>query len=214
MKKHLALAFVALALCTFIASTPAYADSPTTNQSIGSGNSASSNAGGVQLQTLPSFVATLRKTNAQQALGVYVPSVFALKVAQQPANMPTYISITRNTLTQFSLAAQYGTVGLLAHDYLSGALFLNLSNGQEVDLVNGDLSVRPYRISQIRHFQALSPYDPYSSFVDMDNGGAQLSSTDLFLQMYGGGNKVVFMTCLYINGSSAGGRLFAIATPI
>jgi len=212
VKKSLALMLVALALCTVIASTPAYADSPTTNSSIGI--SASSNAGGVQLQSLPSFVTSLRKTNAQQAIGVYVPSVFALKVVQQPANMPTYISITRNTLTQFGLAAQYGTVGLLAHDYLSGALFFNLAPGQEVDLVNGDLSVRAYRVSQVRHFQALSPYDPYSSFIDMDYGGAQLSSTDLFLQMYGSGNKVVFMTCLYMNGSSAGGRLFVIATPI
>lgn len=214
MKKYLALVLVALALCTFVVSSPAYADSPTTNPAVGSGNSASSNAGGVQLQSLSSFIATLQKTNSHQAIGVYVPSVFALKVVQQPANMPTYISITRNTLTQFGLAAQYGTVGLLAHDYLSGALFFNLANGQEVDLVNGDLSVRSYRVSQIRHFQALSPYDPYSSFVDMDHGGKQLSSTDLFLQMYGGGNKVVFMTCLYVNGSPVGGRLFVIATPM
>jgi hypothetical protein len=47
----------------------------------------------------------------------------------------------------------------------------------------------------------------------MENGGAQLSSTDLFNQMYTGGNKVVFQTCIYANGNWSWGRLFVTATP-
>jgi hypothetical protein len=213
VRKIPAFLFTALVFATLALSTSAYADSPTLAPS-GFGSSASSNAGAIQLPPLSNFIASLPRGNAQQASGVYVPSVFAYKVVQQPGGMATYISITRNTVTQFALAAQYGTVGLLAHDYLSGALFFNLAVGQEVDVVSGNGTVRSYRVSQIRHFQALNPYDPYSSFIDMDNRGAQLSSTDLFLQMYGGGNKVVFMTCIYANGSPAGGRLFVIATPL
>jgi hypothetical protein len=213
VKKVSALSLAVFVLSVFAFSTSAYADSPTLGPT-GFGSSASSNAGAIQLQPLSSFITSLPRGNAQQTTGVYVPSVFAYKVMQQPGGMATYISITRNTVTQFALAAQYGTVGLLAHDYLSGALFYNLAIGQEVDIVNGNGAVRSYRVAQIRHFQALNPYDPYSSFVDMDNRGAQLSSTDLFLQMYGGGNKVVFMTCIYMNGSPAGGRLFVIATPV
>jgi hypothetical protein len=79
--------------------------------------------------------------------------------------------------------------------------------------VNGDGAIRRYVVTNIRRFQALNPSSLYSNFVDLENGGAQLSSTDLFNQVYAGGNKVVFQTCIYGNGNWSWGRLFVTATP-
>jgi hypothetical protein len=164
--------------------------------------------------TLGEFVTKVKNGQSGLVVGVYVPKTLALKVAQQPSNNPAYVSSVLGTATQFSLASQQGTIGLLAHNYLSGKLFSNLSAGEEVDIVYGDGGVRRYIISKIRRFQALSPNDPYSTFADLDNGSAQLSSTDLFNQIYAGGNKVVFQTCINANGNLSWGRLFVIATPI
>jgi hypothetical protein len=162
---------------------------------------------------LGKFVTTVKNGQPGLVVGVYVPNILALKVAQQPANKPTYVFAKRDYATQFSIAAQYGTIGLLAHNYLSGALFFNLSSGQEVDVVYGDGNTRRYVVSNIRRFQALSPNDPYSAFIDLGNGSAQLSSTDVFNQIYAGVNKVVFQTCIKTNGKLSWGRLFVIATP-
>jgi hypothetical protein len=194
VRKPFAIVLAALVVCAFASSTSVYADVPAADP-------------------LNAFVASLPSGSAQHVTGVYVSSDFEFKVMQQPPSMPTYISILRNTVTQYSLAAQYGSIGLLAHNYLSGAQFSDLVVGQQVDIVNGDGTVRQFRVSEIHHYKALSPYDPYSQFVDLDAGGAQLSSTDVFHRMYSG-NRVVFQTCMYVDGASVGGRLFVIATPI
>jgi hypothetical protein len=167
------------------------------------------------IPTLDNFVAVVKNGQAGQVVGVYVPKVLALSVAQQPASKPAYVNTIPGYATQFGLAAQYGTTGLLAHNYLSGALFFNLSTGQEVDVIYGDGSIRRYSILIIRHFRALSPTNPASNFVDLDNNsGVQLSSSDLFYQIYAKGDRVVFQTCITANGNTSWGRLFVIATPI
>jgi len=163
---------------------------------------------------LDSFVVLLKNGQAGQVVGVYVPGVLALRVAQQPANNPAYVNVNPGYATQFNLAAQYGVTGLLAHNYLSGALFFTLSAGQEVDVIYGDSSIRRYRILTLRHFQAISPTSPTSNFVDIDNpGGVQISNADLFFQIYKG-DRVVFQTCINANGNTSWGRLFVIATPV
>jgi hypothetical protein len=129
-------------------------------------------------------------------------------------NNPAYVSPMNGTVTQFQTATQYGTTGLLAHNYLSGSYFSKLTLGQEIDIVNGDGAIRRYVVTNIRRFQALNPSSPYSNFVDLENGGAQLSSTELFNQTYAGGNKVVFQTCINANGNWSWGRLFVTATPM
>jgi len=167
------------------------------------------------LPTLDDFTATLNNGQAGELVGIYVPAILALKVTQQPTNNLTYVSDAPNYVTQFSLAAQYGTTGLLAHNYLSGRLFFNLSTGQEVDAIYGDGSIRRYAISSLRHFQALSPTDPSSNFVDIDgNNGTQISNADLFKQIYAEGDRVVFQTCITAAGNTSWGRLFVIATPL
>lgn len=163
---------------------------------------------------LTSFVANVKNGEAGQVVGVYVPNVLALRVTQQPVNDLAYVSASAGYATQFRLAANYGAIGLLAHNYLSGALFFNLSIGQEVDIIYGSGVIKRYAITALRHFQALRPTDPTSNFVDIDNNsGTQISNSDLFYQIYTG-NRVVFQTCINAHGNTSWGRQFVIATPI
>ncbi|MCL4489203.1 MAG: hypothetical protein M1570_13885 [Chloroflexi bacterium] len=164
--------------------------------------------------SLDAFAGQVHNGQSSSVTGVYVPNVLALKVLQQPGNNPNYISVMRGTATQFGLAAQAGTIGLLAHNYSSGELFSGLVVGQEVDIIYGDGALRRYRISTVRHFQAVSPMDPYSNLVDLDGGNVQRSSSDVFNQVYGAGNAVVFQTCIKADGNSSWGRLFVTAAPV
>lgn len=52
-------------------------------------------------------------------VSVTVANVLSLPVEQQPAGQPGYVSTDPDVATQFSMAAQYGTVGLLAHNNLA-----------------------------------------------------------------------------------------------
>ena len=164
---------------------------------------------------LSDFVAALKNGQPQQIVGVYVANLLALRVVQQPQNDPTFVSSTPGAATQFGMAAQYGTVGLLAHNYLSGEVFFSLGLGQEVDVIYGDGSLARYSVLALRHFQALKPLDPASDFIDLDDqAGTRVSNDSLFQDIYAAGSRVVFQTCILANGNPSWGRLFVIATPI
>jgi hypothetical protein len=167
----------------------------------------------VAFPTLENFAATVTRGRPDQVAGVYVPKTLALRVIQQPANAAGFVAALSGTATQFGMAAQHGAIGLLAHNYFSGNQFFDLSDGQKVDIIYGDGTMGRYVVSTIRHFQALSPADPYSDFVDLDNGGNRLSSTDVFNQIYMNG-RVVFQTCIRAEGNLSWGRLFVTAIPI
>jgi hypothetical protein len=161
------------------------------------------------------FSAQVNTGQANQLTGVYVPGEFALPVQQQPSGRPEYVSEQNNILTQFSLPDRYGVTGLLAHNYLSGSQFFNLSEGQEVVLVYGNGRTAQYQITGIQRFQALSPESPFSRFVDLsDSAGKLLSSSDLFTRIYTIPGQVVFQTCIQSGSEASWGRLFIIATPL
>lgn len=166
------------------------------------------------LPTLDAFAAMLNVNRPGVIAGVYVTNTLALRAVQQPLTNPAYVSAAMSTVTQFALAAQYGTIGLLAHNYLAGAQFANLTLGQDLQIIYTDGAMRRYVITSARRFQALAPDDPYSTFIDLDQGGAQLSSTELFNQVYTVSNRVVLQTCIAANGNLSWGRLFLIATPV
>ena len=58
--------------------------------------------------------------------GVYVAGVLALPVVQQPISNAAFVSSNDNEITQFGMVSQYGNVGLLAHNTLSGKSFSQL----------------------------------------------------------------------------------------
>lgn len=160
----------------------------------------------------PEFSKTVQNNAATVLRGVYVPDVLALPVVQQPAANPGYVSYSDGEITQFGMAAQFGNVGLLAHNDLSGRFFSQLAVGQEVRLVYGDGKVEYFVIEQILQFQALQPTSPYSSFRDLNNNEL-LTAEQMFRRVYTGDRHVTFQTCIAGPGSLSWGRLFVIATP-
>ena len=68
----------------------------------------------------------MQSGEANTLRGVYVPNVLALPIVQQPADKPYYVSNHNGEATQFSIASQYGNIGLLAHNNLSGRFFSQL----------------------------------------------------------------------------------------
>jgi hypothetical protein len=150
--------------------------------------------------------------SADQVIGVYVPYVLALPVVQQPQDQPYFVSTDPGVVTQFRMALQSGTVGLLAHNTLAGSQFSGLALQQQVSVIYGDGSVKLAQINTIKRYQALQPENPYSLFVDLDSPGKTISSSDVFQQVFAQGNQVVFQTCIDRDGNPSWGRLFVIAT--
>ncbi|MGD2252443.1 MAG: hypothetical protein PVF70_05940 [Anaerolineales bacterium] len=159
------------------------------------------------------FIASVMNGNADQVVGVYVPGVLSLPIVQQPSGNSGFVSTKPAVVTQFGMAAKYGTIGLLAHNTLSGDAFFNLRSGQYVDIIYGDGAVKKYQIFEILQYQALSPNSPYSDFLDLANGNRRQSARDLFYQVYTGGDRVVFQTCIAANGVLTWGRHFVIGFP-
>ena len=144
--------------------------------------------------------------------GVYVANVLALPIVQQPANEPYYVSGHDGEVTQFATASQYGNIGLLAHNNLSGRSFFELSVGQEVELVYWDGRIEKFTITEVLRFQALQPQSQQSPFLNLDNSET-LSANEMFNRVYTGSRHLTFQTCIQANGNSSWGRLFIVATP-
>lgn len=160
---------------------------------------------------LDTFIENLKNGNAGQVVGVYVEDVLSLRVVQQPSSDAAYVSTIPNTATYFSMVRNVtGNTGLLAHNYLAGAYFFDLTPGQRVTLIYGDGTTDEYIVSNIDEFQALSPNSPTSNFVSLSSGET-LSSTDLFYRVYSGGTRTTFQTCIAQGNEDSWGRLFVIA---
>jgi hypothetical protein len=111
------------------------------------------------------------------------------------------------------MVSQYGNVGLLAHNHLSGRLFSDLSAGEEVRLIYGDGTIEVFVISEVLRYQALQPTSPYSSFRNMDKEESTLTAEQMFKRAYLGDRHVTFQTCINAYGNASWGRLFIIAIP-
>lgn len=166
----------------------------------------------VTLPSLADFSRSVQNGKADMLRGVYVTDVLALPVIEQPHGNPGFVSGIDGEITQFGMAAQYGNIGLLAHNYLSGRLFSQLAVGQEVRLVYGDGKTEAFIISDVLHFQALQPTSPYSSFRNLDKDET-LTAEQMFKRVYSGDRHVTLQTCISSNGNSSWGRLFVLAVP-
>jgi hypothetical protein len=167
----------------------------------------------VALPTLADFSKAVQNGNAKVLRGVYIDDLFALPIVQQPSGSPAFVSTNDGELTQFSMAARYGNVGLLAHNHLSGKLFSDLAIGQPVRLVYGDGKIETFVITQVLRYQAMQPTSPYSSFHNMNKNDETLSADQMFRLAYMGDRHVTFQTCIDSYGNSSWGRLFIVAVP-
>ncbi len=158
------------------------------------------------------FSQSVQNGQADVLTGVYVSDVLALPVVQQPYGNAGYVSNNDGEATQFRMASQFGNIGLLAHNHLSGKSFSQLAVGQEVRLVNGDGSVEYFVIAEVLRYQALQPHNPYSNFRNLDKDET-LSAEQMFKRVYFGDRHVTFQTCIEAEDNLSWGRLFVIAIP-
>jgi hypothetical protein len=164
--------------------------------------------------TFDEFSQSVVNGNGSQLVGVYVNSILANPVVQQPAGKPSYVSTEDGKVTQFASASKYGSIGLVAHNNLAGANFSLLQVGDIITLVYGDGSARNYSVTQIKQYQALSPTSPYSSFKDLDDPSTILSVNTVFTKIYAVKDRLVLQTCIAKDGIDSWGRLFVIAEPV
>lgn len=165
--------------------------------------------------SLPSFTDFSKAVQNGQAdvlRGVYVNNVLALPIVQQPSGNAGYVSNHDGEATQFSMASQFGNIGLLAHNHLSGKSFSELVAGQEIRLVYGDGHVEYFVVKEVLQYQALQPNSAYSSFKNL-NKDETLSAEQMFKRVYFGDRHVTFQTCINAEGNQSWGRLFVIAVP-
>lgn len=164
------------------------------------------------LPALGEFALELKNGQAGDLRGAYAPGLFAHMIVQQPQGNPTFVSPRKSFLTQFSSAAELGSTGLLAHNYLAGTEFSHVQSGQVIYLIFGDGALQRYSVTQLVRFQALQPDSPSSNFIDLQDG-ARLTSQAVFSKMYGRPGALVLQTCIEADGNEAWGRLFVIAEP-
>ncbi len=153
--------------------------------------------------------------DANLVTGIFQYKNIQAAVVQQPAGQPAYVSTNNDQVTQFGMAAKYGTTALLAHNYLEGQAFFNVAAGDKITLIYGDGHTQNYKVTAIKQYQALSPTSTYSKFIDLDDpSGTTLTSTDLFNDIYTVSGRLVLQTCIEKDGQSSWGRLFIIAEPV
>lgn len=159
--------------------------------------------------SLNKFSEALNGSDSSKLVGIYVNDILALRVVQQ---VSTYsVSSLPNTATQFGLAGNYGSIGLLAHNYLSGMYFSELATGTKINLIFGDGSITTYQVEKIKKYQALSPDDLDSDFVNLENPSGTISGDQVIKETYGAGD-LVLQTCFEKNGNLTWGRLFIIGS--
>ncbi len=162
--------------------------------------------------SLNDFVASVKNGNSSQIVGLYADGVFALKVVQQPSGNSGYVSAASSeVVTQFGMASSYGSIGMLAHNYLAGKYFTSLSGSSKIVVIYGDGKTVTYKVSTVRKYQALTPNSTRSNFIDLSNPDKTLTATDVFKQTYGNKGALVLQTCISKDGNSSWGRLFIIA---
>ena len=166
----------------------------------------------VRLPDFTVFSQAVQNGKADALRGVYVPNVMALPIIQQPSGNAGFVSSNDGQATQFAMASQFGNVGLLAHNYLSGKSFAQIAVGQEVRLVYGDGRVEYFIVTEILKYQALQPNSPWSSFRSLD-GDTTLNAEQMFKRVYAGERHLTFQTCIQAEGNSSWGRLFVVAVP-
>ena len=153
------------------------------------------------------------KKPLENVSGVYLGDNRYLRVVQQPNGRPEFVSGVSGVATSFQLASRYGTIGLIAHNYLGGRFFLDVKEGDNIHVLDGYGRSRCYRVIRIRQFQALEPRSPRSRFIDLDTHQTATAS-EVFREIYTGEHHLVLQTCIEKGQIKEWGRQFVIAEPV
>ena len=163
--------------------------------------------------SIDQFIESVYDGNGAVIRGVFQQGNMALAVIQQPSNNAAFVSAEDGVATQFSMAKNYGTIGLLAHNYAAGRHFFSVSFGDILHVVYGDGTVSNYLVTEILSYQALSPNSPYSQFKNLYTGEI-ISATQMFKRVYTGAHHLTLQTCIEQESIDSWGRLFIIAEPL
>ena len=144
--------------------------------------------------------------------GLYVAGILALRVVQQPADDPGYISSEDGTATQFQKADLFDAVGLLAHNTLAGRDFFKLSAGQELILVYGDGRIKHFHVSELADYQRLTLADLRSDFLPLASSQKQ-TADQVFARFYKQAHRLTLQTCLRRGDIADWGVHFVVADP-
>jgi hypothetical protein len=164
------------------------------------------------LPSLENFTMQVSSGQAGQLRGIYIPGILAARVVQQPTGMDDFVSPWQNVITQFGLASRLGSTGLLAHNYLAGAAFGLLQEGQEIDLIDGSGRKSTFTVTEILRYQALDSDNTATRLLDLENQ-TSITSAELFNKVYSQPGQVIFQTCIKKDGDPSWGRLFVVASP-
>jgi len=171
-------------------------------------------SGHAAIPDFSAFTNSLENGQAGVIRGLYVKNLMALQVVQQPAGNDNFVTSAQGYATEFRMATAYGNIGMLAHNYLAGKSFFQLTSGQEIQIVYGDKTTKTFVVTYTQRYQALSPNSPTSDFIDL-NSGKRLTASSLFSKIYADGSgNLILQTCIEANQNPSWGRLFVIAKPI
>jgi hypothetical protein len=168
------------------------------------------NSSETSLLSLEAFAEAVKDGNASKIKGLYAEDTFMLRVIQQPSGKPGFVSPVEGVATQFSMASTNNVTGMLAHNFSSGRFFFDLALEDEIDVVYGDGTIKQYKITMVKKYQALSPKSAASDFVDLETK-EKLTATGLFSKMYSGKHHLTLQTCIQEGTEDSWGRLFVIA---
>ena len=145
---------------------------------------------------------------------LYIDDLITLPIVQQPRGDSTFVSPLQDYLTEYQTASNFGTVGLLAHNYLAGQYFFQILPGQEIRLVYSDHRIVRFVVTEIQQYQALVPDSPSSEFIDLTTE-EYLNASQLFKKVYGNqSGNLILQTCIEAEQNPTWGRLFIIAEPV
>lgn len=151
------------------------------------------------------WMGDLPQGEPDQVVGVFVPGVLAQPVVQQRSSLD--VSTDPEAITQFRLAVKYGSIGLLAHNYLIGGKFFEIEIGDLAYVIYGDGHYQIYRVTEFADYQALTK--TVFREVNSRNSTGQYTLVD---RIYGANNdRLVFQTCIEKNGNLSWGRRFILA---
>lgn len=166
------------------------------------------------VNSLAQFIQDVTNGNKEAIVGVYSAYTLALPVINQPENQPAWLADEDGIVTNFSLAARAGSIGLLAHYEHSGKAFYQLTPDQSILIVYGDGQTKTYKVKNILYFQAKEPSRASTSFISMDLQNQEYSQEEVFDLVYRHPGRLVLQTCLVGQGSQTWGRMFVIAEPV
>lgn len=166
----------------------------------------------IQPVSFDEFKTSVTVAGVNRITGLYVPNFGGFPVVQPPAGGDGSVSSSEGEVTQFMRPAENNVIGLLAHNYLSGAWFEKFPDEGLVYVIFGDGKSETYRIKEWFRFEALENDSTTSDFVDTASG-LRYSVLEVYEKMYGGKPHLTFQTCTQKHGDLSWGRLFLLAEP-